>query len=313
MFKTQMGCNCWTRELLLTRAQRHLLTHTAGTAYDAADPNLIKYQSQQKQQQQDSPFAGKGTTVPSRFSYPLIFHPGSQWSYGSGLDWAGLLIERLTTSTLEAFMKTNIWDPLDLQTMTFFPSQKGGNLQTRIPELSIRGPDGALHPFREPFINDGMTACAGGQGAYSSMGDYAGFLRHLLRNDGTILRRESVDELFESQLTAQQAASMKEYFAGPRGAFFIGEFDLERYEHGFSFGGVVFAQGYEDGRRAAGSVSWGGVANCFWVLDRGTGVALSFGTQVVPPGDKGVEGVITAVETGVYGMVGAVGAEEARL
>jgi CubicO group peptidase (beta-lactamase class C family) len=44
---------------------RHLLTHTAGTAYDAADPNLIKYQSQQQpQQEQDSPFAGKGTDVP---------------------------------------------------------------------------------------------------------------------------------------------------------------------------------------------------------------------------------------------------------
>jgi CubicO group peptidase (beta-lactamase class C family) len=207
-------------------------------------------------------------------------------------------------------MKTNIWDPLDLQTMTFFPSQKG--LQTRVPELSVRGPDGALYPFREPFINAGMTGCAGGQGAYSSMGDYIKFLQHLLANDGTILRRERVDELFESQLSAQQAASMKEYFLGPRGAFFIGEFDLEKYEHGFSFGGILFLQGYEDGRRMAGGVSWGGVANCFWVLDREAGVALSFGTQVIPPGDKGVEGVITAVEKGAYGMAGAVGGE-ARL
>jgi CubicO group peptidase (beta-lactamase class C family) len=209
-------------------------------------------------------------------------------------------------------MKTNIWDPLDLQTMTFFPETKG--LQTRVPELSVRGPDGNLHPFRDPFINAGMTSCAGGQGAYASMGDYAKFLRHLLVNDGSTLSRESVDELFKSQLSSQQAASMKEYFAGPRGAFFIGEFDLDKYEHGFSFGGVVFLQGYEDGRRTAGSVSWGGVANCFWGLDREAGVALSFGTQVIPPGDKGVEGVITGVEKGVYGMVGeAVGGEEARL
>jgi len=286
-------------------ASRHLLTHTAGTAYDAADPKLIKYQAQQQQREEEtSPFAGRGTDVVSRFSYPLIFQPGEQWSYGSALDWAGLLIERLTHSTLEDFMKTNIWDPLGLQTMTFFPSQKG--LQTRVPELSVRGPDGGLYPFREPFINTGATGCCGGQGAYSSMGDYVKFLQHLLVNDGSILRREAVDELFASQLTAQQAASLKEYFSGPKGAFFIGEFDLGAYEHGWSFGGILFLQGYEDGRRRAEGVSWGGVANCFWLMDRAAGVALSFGTQVIPPGDKGVEGVITLVEKEVYKIAGAV-------
>ena len=294
------------QELLLTRQSRHLLTHTAGTAYDAVDPNLLKYMSQQQQgsDASDSPFAGRGTTVPTRFTYPLIFQPGEKWSYGSALDWAGLLVERLTNSTLEEFMKTNIWDPLGLKTMTFFPEQRG--LQTRVPELSVRGPDGGLHPWREAFINSGVTGCCGGQGAYSSMGDYIKFLRHLLTNDGSILSRESVDELFRPQLTAQQGASLKSVFNGPMGATFIGEFDFEKYEHGWSFGGIVFVQGYEDGRRRTGSVSWGGVANCFWLLDREAGVAVSFGTQVIPPGDKGVEGVIGVVEKEVYKISGAV-------
>jgi CubicO group peptidase (beta-lactamase class C family) len=236
--------------------------------------------------------------------YPLIFQPGEQWSYGSAMDWAGLLIERLTNSTLEEFMKANIWSPLGLHSMTFFPSQK--NLQDRVPELSVRGPDGALYPFREPFINTNMKGCSGGQGAYSSMSDYIKFLQHLLTNDGTILRRESLDGLFESQLTAAQSASLKEYFCGPKGAFFIGEFDLDKYEHGWSFGGILFLQAYEDGRRRAGSVSWGGVANCFWLLDREAGLAFTFGTQVIPPGDLKVEEVITAVEKGVYKIAGVV-------
>ena len=138
------------------------------------------------------------------------------------------------------------------------------------------------------------------------MGDYIKFLRHLLANDGSILCRESVNELFKPQLTAQQSASLKSVFNGPMGATFIGEFDFEKYEHGWSFGGIVFVQGYEDGRRRAGSVSWGGVANCFWLLDREAGVAVSFGTQVIPPGDKGVEGVIGVVEKEVYKISGAV-------
>jgi len=284
--------------------RRHLLTHTAGTAYDAADPNLIKYQAQQQPQRDDtSPFAGRGDDVVSRFTYPLIFQPGEQWSYGSALDWAGLLVERLTDSTLEVFMKSNIWGPLGLHSMTFFPDKREG-LRVRVPELSVRGPDGQLYPFREAFINTGMRGCSGGAGGYSSMSDYVKFLQHLLVNDGTILRRESVDELFESQLTAAQSASLKEYFSGPKGAFFIGEFDLGAYEHGWSFGGILFLQGYKDGRRSARSVSWGGVANCFWLMDREAGLALSFGTQVIPPGDVKVKEVITLVEKEVYKMAG---------
>jgi CubicO group peptidase (beta-lactamase class C family) len=119
----------WNRyvvqELLLTRQSRHLLTHTAGTAYDAVDPNLVKYMSQQGSNASDSPFAGRGTTVPTRFTYPLIFQPGEKWSYGSALDWAGLLVERLTNSTLEEFMKANIWDPPQPSNHDLLPLAKG--------------------------------------------------------------------------------------------------------------------------------------------------------------------------------------------
>jgi len=34
----------------------------------------------------------------------------------------------------------------------------------------------------------------------------------------------------------------------------------------------------------------------------GAGIALTFGTQVIPPGDKGVKEVITVVEKEVYVM-----------
>lgn len=53
-------------------------------------------------------------------------------------------------------------------------------------------------------------------------------------------------------------------------------------------------------------MSWGGAANSFWLVDREAGIALTFGTQVVPPGDKGVKEVITVVERGVYAIAGVV-------
>jgi CubicO group peptidase (beta-lactamase class C family) len=239
----------------------------------------------------------------SRFSYPLIFQPGTAWAYGTGLDWAGLVVERLTNSTLEDFMKANIWGPLGLKTMTFFPWKKE-DLEARVPMLSLRAPSAELLPHKGPFITTGATGCFGGSGAYAALGEYRIFLLSLLRNDGKLLRPESVDELFKPQLTPAQAKAFKEVFLGPMGAFFIGEFKPEEYEHGFGFGGVVFVEGYGDGRRKAGTLSWGGVANTFWLMDREAGLALTFGTQLIPPGDGKVKEVISVVEKEIYKMAG---------
>jgi CubicO group peptidase (beta-lactamase class C family) len=219
------------------------------------------------------------------------------------MDWAGLLIERLTESTLEDYMTNRIWNPLGLETMTFFPSQRP-DLGAHIPLLSVRVADGTLSPFREPFITTGVTGCFGGQGIYSSMGDYLTFLHSLLANDGRLLCAESVDELFKPQLKPPQIQAQREIFLSPIGALFIGEFEMEKYQHGWAIGGIVFVEGYEDGRRKAGAMSWGGAANCFWIMDREAGLALTFGTQLVPPGDRKVKELITSVEKEIYTMAG---------
>lgn len=54
------------------------------------NPNL------QKLGRQGDHAPNTGTTVLERFDYPLVFEPGSSWTYGSGIDWTGLLIERVT-------------------------------------------------------------------------------------------------------------------------------------------------------------------------------------------------------------------------
>jgi CubicO group peptidase (beta-lactamase class C family) len=215
------------------------------------------------------------------------------------------VVERLTKLSLEEYMKANIWGPLGVKSMTFFP-KKQPELDARVPMLSVRGPDGKLYPFKEPFITTGVTGAFGGSGGYSTLGDYMTFLTSLLRNDGKLLKPESVDELFKPQLTPSQGQAFKDALLGPMGAFFIGEFKADKHEHDFAFGGVVFVEGYEDGRRNAGTLSWGGVANTFWMIDREAGLALTFGTQLIPPGDVKVEEVITVVEKEIYKMAGVV-------
>ena len=137
------------------------------------------------------------------------------------------------------------------------------------------------------------------------MGDYLVFLRSLLSsNNSTLLSPNSIDLLFTPQLNAPQSQSQLEIFLSPVGALFIGEFSMSKYRHGWAFGGIIFEENYEDGRRRAGAMSWGGAANCFWLIDREAGIALTFGTQVILPGDKRVKEVISVVEKEVYAMAG---------
>jgi len=48
-----------------------------------------------------------------------------------------------------------------------------------------------------------------------------------------------------------------------------------------------------------GTLYWGGIANTFWSIDREADLALTFGTQVMPPGDLQTTEMITAVELAV--------------
>ena len=52
------------------------------------------------------------------------------------------------------------------------------------------------------------------------------------------------------------------------------------------------------------------MANCFWLMDREAGIALTFGTRVIRPVDKGAKEVITMVEREVYAMARVAWKEE---
>lgn len=264
----------------------------------------MKYQAYK----QKTPNAG--SDVLSRFTYPLIFEPGESWSYGTGIDWAGLVVERVAKTTLEDFMRKHIWDPLGITTTTFFPS-KQPELNSRVPMLSVRTPDAQLAPYTNPFINTGSTGCFGGHGLYSTMSDYLKFQLSLLRNDGKLLSPASVDLMFTPQLTSASTAGLKDFMYSPMGAFFIGEMFPEK-KHSWGIGGILFLEDHE-GRRRKGTLSWGGMANTFWSLDREAGLAITVGTQLLPPGDRVYESVVTEVEKGVYAMAGRSGKESGRL
>ncbi|KAF2770592.1 beta-lactamase/transpeptidase-like protein [Teratosphaeria nubilosa] len=268
---------------------RHLLTHASGVAYDGGDPLLI-----------------------SNWTNLLRFEPGTAWSYGASIDWAGKLLERAAGTTLEDWMRKHIWAPLGVKTITFWPERE--NLKDRIPTLVQKTSEGTFTEMNAPwdFINANSKDCFGGKGAYATMSDYLKVQRSILANDGRLPKPETVDQMFTPQLSEASVKALEHGIkASPMASLFIGEFrpdvSLNRGLGGILFVGTDVSstpEGEDRARRKQGTLSWGGLTNPIWIIDRDAGVALTFGTQVMPPGDGKVKDVIGEVVKAVYAAAG---------
>ncbi|KAI7547258.1 beta-lactamase family protein [Hortaea werneckii] len=274
----------------------HLLTHTSGFGYDAADVGLIKYQTSLGKT------PGAGSTVEETRSHPLLFEPGTAWMYGCSTDWAGKLVERISGMTLEEFMRENMFRLVGVKGITFWPEQNP-DLKGKVPQMTTRTSDGNLAPSTEPSINAGKTDCFGGHGAYGTIRDYLKIQHSILANDGKLLKPETVEAVFTPQLSSESAKSLNWFMKNhPMSKFMVGEYNPD-VELDWGLAGILFLKD-DIGKRKKGTLHWSGMANCFWVIDRDADLAYTFGTQVLPPGDEPTRQMISTFELGVYEKAG---------
>lgn len=242
---------------------RHLLTHTSGVAYDASDPLLQQWRKSRGEEGQS--FCGE---VAKGYLVPLLFNPGDGWRYGASLDWVGRMIERANDGKrLGEFMKENIWDPLGMSSTTFHLEQEA-DIRRRLASMSVRLPSGDLAPLGHQLLADPAKDDLGGAGAYSSASDYIKVLASILRNDGVLLRTESIDEMFTPQLTTvQKAAFSKLVHSTPE----MNNQLMSGIKFGtdvtWGLGGVLIDEDVADGRKK-GSLYWSGMPNLHWVSRR---------------------------------------------
>lgn len=173
---------------------RQLLDHTSGLAYGLT-PGPV-----------DTMFAGAELYDAGRpleeftgllTRIPLLFHPGTHWSYSSGLDVAGRVIEVASGQTLDRFLYEEIFRPLGMRDTAF---RIRGDMRDRLVTVYRRGPDGAL----QALGSDGLMAMFepealflwGSGGLLSTPDDFLRFAQMLLNGgdlDGArILRPETV-------------------------------------------------------------------------------------------------------------------------
>ena len=262
-----------TREITV----RDLLRHTSGFGYSFSNTSLRALEQHTKLDERAA---------------PLLHDPGAQWTYGMGTAQVGWIIEQVSGVSLETFLRERLFAPLGmLETSFSLPATRASRLMTL-----HRRRGGQLVAGARP---DSIASEGRGDGdLIATAHDYARFLQFML-GDGTwrgkrLITTTSMHALVHNQLDGLTV--VEQPGAMPR---LSSAFPLGAGRDGFGLGFQIAVRS-PDGR-PDGTLSWGGLFNTHFWIDRTTGIGVLVMTQVLPFYDARVMGVVRAVERTIYG------------
>jgi CubicO group peptidase (beta-lactamase class C family) len=271
---------------------RHLLTHTAGFAYDLWSSDLVRYQKIKG-------IPGIGSCKNIALTTPLLSDPGDRWTYGIGIDWAGKTVEAVSGTTLGQYLKDNLFDPLGMSDTAFKITP---DMRSRLAKMHQHGADGKYTPIEFEMPQEPEFEMGGG-GVYSTAGDYAKFVRMILNygkgNGNQILSPQTVALMSRNAMGPLKVTMLKSEMPALTGdaEFFPGM----PKNWGLSF--MINEQPAPTGR-TAGSLAWAGLANTYFWIDQNKGVGGVYMTQVLPFVDEKALPLFFAFEKTVYQSMG---------
>ncbi|UNU44209.1 class A beta-lactamase-related serine hydrolase [Sphingopyxis sp. YF1] len=258
---------------------RQLLTHTAGLGYNIIQKGPIKKAYDDagivggRASRLPIPGLAPVTPAPSLAAMadrlaalPLVYEPGTKWSYSISLDLLGRVIEVASGQSFDAFLKARLFDPLGMASTGFSVAAK--DVARFTSNYAAFG--GALIPF-DPATSsiylDQPPYPFGGGGLVSSARDYDRFLAMLLGEGETNGVRVMKTE------TARLAMSnLIDHSVDRKGSFIDGQ--------GFGAGGRVSLPTSPGGE---GIFGWAGAAGTIGFVHRGLGYRVGGYTQIMPP------------------------------
>ncbi|MDN5609155.1 MAG: beta-lactamase family protein [Brevibacterium sp.] len=266
---------------------KQLLLHTAGFGYDFFNE---KYERLAREQGQPSIVSSTKQALQT----PLLFDPGTQWEYGSNMDWVGQVIEGITGTTLGQAMQTRVLDPLGMKDSSFRTSASMRQRQATMHQRT----DGQL--AATDFMLPEPEVEMGGHGLFSTVDDYLTFIRMWLNDgqadDGTVvLRPETVDLATKNHLGDLKVKMLPGVIPSLSN-------DAEFFPGMPKSWGYTFMINEEDAPtgRPAGAVAWAGLANLFYWIDRENNIGGYWATQIFPFADPASVGGYLEMETAVY-------------
>jgi methyl acetate hydrolase len=259
---------------------RHLFTHTSGLGYGFTSPVVRDFK----------PRAGEEYPVG-----PLLFEPGEKWLYSTSTDWVGRLVEKVSGQPLEDYFRQHIFAPLKMSdTFYFVPQDKQGRLVT----VNRRQADGSWRKEATQPPTSGFTPIGGG-GLSSTAADYMRFTRMLLNGgelDGSrILQTSSVDTMAQNHIGSIGVPALKTALPDRSDDFSFVADGRDKWGLGF-----LISADAVPGKRSAGSLSWGGINNTYFWIDRTRGITGVILMQFLPFADRKALALYDAFERRVY-------------
>ena len=262
---------------------RHILTHTSGLGYPFTSAIVRDFK----------PRPGEDYPVG-----PLLFDPGERWHYGTSTDAVGRLVEKISGKPLEDYFRERILAPLKMSD-TFYnvPPDK----QARLVTVHRRISDGTLvKEANQPAPT--ILQPIGGGGLSSTASDYGRFLRMLL-NDGEldgarVLKAKTVALMSENHIGTVGVPALKTALPERSADFTFIADGRDKWGLGF-----LITTDEVPGKRSSGSLSWGGINNTYFWIDRKRGVAGVILMQFLPFADPKALAVYDALERGAYKIV----------
>ncbi len=249
---------------------RHLLTHTAGLGYGLsqhpADSIFVRarmYDSGRTLEQ----FADSVARL------PMLFSPGTHWSYSSSLEVVGRIIEVVSGQTLDRFLQQEIFEPLGMTNTSF---RRRSDLDKRTAVLydhdqqgNLRAVTGGLMAMYEP---QARFLWASG-GLLATPDDFLRFAQMLLNagelNGTRVLSAQSVAEMTRNQLTPD----------------LMSEAQATMLDEGYGFGlagSVLMDPTQSDAGGATGLYRWSGYVGTYFWIDPANRLLAMVWTQFSP-------------------------------
>ncbi len=270
---------------------RQLLTSTCGLSYWFWNDDIRRWEAAT-----GTPNVGSGSKA--ALTAPLVADPGTRWEYGTGTDWLGLIVETVSGSPLDVYVRDHVTGPLGMERTIFHVEAEQ---QAELAPVHMRGEDGAWFVVPPPASGP-PEYWNGGNGLSSTPRDFLRFQQMLL-GDGTlgrvtILQPATVEAAFTNQLGALELPETI------RTAEPLLSLDVQ-LGRGAKWGlGLLLSGEHRIGVRAPGSGGWVGLGNtCFWV-DRTSGLTVAIYTPSLPFGDPRTHALWTALERQIYAPTG---------
>jgi CubicO group peptidase (beta-lactamase class C family) len=240
---------------------REIMSHTAGFGYGLGDKHPVDKLFRERKVLGSSSLQEMVTKVAD---IPLMFQPGTNWSYSVSVDLQGYIVEKISGQKFGDFLADRVFKPLKMNDTAFYTGPEKASrlaaLYATDPKTRKMAPANDLFGGNPPDYTKPPAMESGGGGLVSTTADYGRFAQMILNKgelDGARILSPAAVELMGTNVIADSVLVNSNGTSG------------SRFNNAVGFGLDFMV--VNDPRKAGslggkGEMSWGGAAGTwFWI------------------------------------------------